>query len=180
MSLSHWGSLTELLRFYAPTHRRFIRCWRPHGQIVSISFHATVGWTTADPSIHPVLKASSWRVCLVQTWTPDRLTIPSTGPSVHPTLLSSWLLFSNSSDTTKKGTVASSDSVKLTLVVTQCTKCSDAMHWWYHRFIQWCLLPSISSRLQLGSLLQLNILKILNMPLLIASKYILSPQICYK
>jgi hypothetical protein len=38
--------------------------------------------------------------------------------------------------------------------------------------------PSFSSRLQLGSLLQLNILHILNMPLLIASKYILSPQIC--
>jgi hypothetical protein len=37
-----------------------------------------------------------------------------------------------------------------------------------------------SSRLQLGFLLQLSILNILNMPLLIASKYILSPQICYK
>jgi hypothetical protein len=37
--------------------------------------------------------------------------------------------------------------------------------------------PSFSSRLQLGSLLQLNIL---NMPLLIPFKYVLSPQICCK
>jgi hypothetical protein len=61
-SRSRWGSLTELLRRYAPTHRRFIQCWRPCGQIVCVSFHATVGWTTADPSVHPVIKASSWRV----------------------------------------------------------------------------------------------------------------------
>jgi hypothetical protein len=37
-----------------------------------------------------------------------------------------------------------------------------------------------SSRLQLGSLLQLNMLNMLNMPLLIASKYIVSPQFCCK
>jgi hypothetical protein len=35
-------SLT-LLRHYTLTVRRFIWCWRPRGQVVSVSFHATVG-----------------------------------------------------------------------------------------------------------------------------------------
>jgi hypothetical protein len=109
--------------------------------------------------------------------TSDRPKVPSNGPSVHPTLLSSRLLFSNSSDATREGTVGSSDGIKLTPVIAKCTKCSDAMHRWYRRFIRWCLLPCFSSRLQLGSLLQLNIL---NMPLLIASKYIVNPQFCCK
>jgi hypothetical protein len=116
--------LTQLLRRITPTHRRFIRCWRPCGQIVSVSFHATVGWTAADPSVHPVLKAC---LCLVKTWPPDSSMVPSNGPSVHPMLLSSRLLFSNSSDTTRKGTVSSSDGIKLIPVVAQCTKCSDAI-----------------------------------------------------
>jgi hypothetical protein len=47
----------------------------------------------------------------------------------------------------------------------------------YRQFIRQCLFPSFSLRLQLGSLLQLNIL---NMPLFIASKYILSTQIFSK
>jgi hypothetical protein len=67
-SHSRWGSLTELLRHYALTVRWIIRCWRPHSQIVSVSFHATVGWTAADPSVHPMLKAPSWHVfVLIQT-----------------------------------------------------------------------------------------------------------------
>jgi hypothetical protein len=82
-------------------------------------------------------------------------------------------LFPNSSDAIRKGTVGSSGSIKLTLVVARCTKYSDAMHRWCRRFIQRCLFPSFSSRLQLGSLLQLNIL---SMPSLIAPKYILSPH----
>jgi hypothetical protein len=49
--------------------------------------------------------------------------------------------------------------------------------YWYRRFIWRYPFPSSSSRLQFGSLLQLNILNILIMPLLIAYKYILSPQI---
>jgi hypothetical protein len=130
--------LTQLLRRYAPTLRRIIRCWSPHNQNVSGSFHVTVGWTAADPSVHPVLKGSCWCVSVLFK---------------HLTQL--W-----------KGPV-----------VAQCTRCSDAMHRWYRRFIRWCLFPSFSSRPQLGSLLQLNIL---NMPSLIASKYILSPHFCYK
>jgi hypothetical protein len=82
------------------------------------------------------------RLCLVQTRPPDRPTVPSNGPSVHSTLLSLRLLFSNSSDVTRKGTVGSSDGVKLTPVDAQCTKCSDAMHRWYRRFIRRCLFPS--------------------------------------
>jgi hypothetical protein len=114
-SLSHWGSLTELLWCYAPTHHRFIWCWRPCGQIVFISFYANVGWTTAQPSVHLVLKASSWHVsvlfkldhridrrlspmdrrfirrcCFRGFSSPIHPTQLWKGPSVHPTV-SSWL-----------------------------------------------------------------------------------------
>jgi hypothetical protein len=113
MSLSHWGSLTELLRCSAPTHCRFIRCWRPRSQIIPVSFHATVGWTATDPSVHPVLKASSWcvsvlfkhdhqidrrfppmdsrfirRRCLRGSYCPIHPTQLEKGLSVHPTVSS--------------------------------------------------------------------------------------------
>jgi hypothetical protein len=112
-SHSRWGSLTELLRRYASTVRRFIRCWRPRGQTVSVSFHATVGWTAAEPSVHPLLKASSLRVsvlfkldhqivrrfppmdrrfirrcCLCGFSSPIHPTQLGKGPSVHPTVSS--------------------------------------------------------------------------------------------
>jgi hypothetical protein len=48
--------------------------------------------------------------------------IPSNGLSVHPTLLSSLLLLYNSSHSTRKWTVGSSDGA---LVFTQCTNSSD-------------------------------------------------------
>jgi hypothetical protein len=54
--------LTQMLWWYAPTHRRIIRCWRPRRQNLSGSFHVTVGWTVAHSSIRPVHKASSWCV----------------------------------------------------------------------------------------------------------------------
>jgi hypothetical protein len=70
-SHSRWDSLTQLLRRYTPTVRRFIRCWRPRGQVVSVSFHARRidrRFTLTKASDHPVLKASSWRVfVLIQT-----------------------------------------------------------------------------------------------------------------
>jgi hypothetical protein len=100
--------LTQLLRRYALTHRQIIRCWRPRGQNLSGSFHATVGWTAAHPSVHPVLKALSWRVsvlfkcvhridqrlppmdrrfirhcCSSQLLSAIRLKLLKTGPSVH-------------------------------------------------------------------------------------------------
>jgi hypothetical protein len=117
---------------------------------------------------------------LDSNWASDRPTVSSLRPSDHPVLLSSLLYFCNSSDSSTKWTVSSSDGANFILPPAQCTNYTDAMHRWYRWFIQRCLFPSFSSRLQLGSLLQLNILNILNMPLLIASKYILSPQICYK
>jgi hypothetical protein len=95
-------------------HHRIIRCWRPRGQNLSGSFHATVGWTAAHPSVHPVLKDSSWRVsvlfkcvhridwrlppmdcrfirrcCPSRLLSAIRLTLLKTGPSVHPTV--PWL-----------------------------------------------------------------------------------------
>jgi hypothetical protein len=138
-SLSRWGSLTELLRRYAPTHHRFIRCWRPRGQIVSVSFHATVGWTTANPSVHPVLKASSWRVsvlfkhdhridrrfppmdrrfirrcCLRGSSSPIHPVQLESTPSVHPTVCVNWASFTyctKCTDACTAGTVGSSDGV---------------------------------------------------------------------
>jgi hypothetical protein len=101
--------LTQLFRCYAPTHCRIIRCWRPHGQNLSGSFHATVGWTAVDPSVHPVLLHESWRVsvlfeldhridrwflpmdrrfirryCLLFLFSATRPMLLENGPSVHP------------------------------------------------------------------------------------------------
>jgi hypothetical protein len=110
-SLCCWGSLTELLRRYALTHHRFIRCWRPCGQIIFLRFHATIGWTAAHPSVHPVLLHESWRVyvlfkldhrihwwflpmdhrfirhyCLLFFFSATRLTLLENGSSVHTTV----------------------------------------------------------------------------------------------
>jgi hypothetical protein len=120
------------------------------------------------------------RLCLDSNEASDRPTVSSLRPSDLLVLLSSPPFLCNSSDATRKGTVSSFDGIKLIPVVAQCTKCSDAMHWWYRRFIRRCIFPSFSSRLQLGSFLQLDILNILNMPLVISSKCILSPKICCK
>jgi hypothetical protein len=59
-------------------------------------------------SVHPVLKAPSWRVSvLIQTERQIDRRCPR--PSDHPMLLISLLLLCNSSDATKKWTVGSSD-----------------------------------------------------------------------
>jgi hypothetical protein len=104
--------LTQLLRRYAPMHREIIRCWWPRGQNLSGSFHATVGWTAAHASVHPVLKALFWRVsvlfkcvhwidqrlppmdrrfiwrcCSSQLLSAIRPKLLKTGPSVHLTVL---------------------------------------------------------------------------------------------
>jgi hypothetical protein len=113
-SLSRWDSLTQLLRRYALTVRRIIRCWRPRNQVASVSFHARridPRYPLTEASDHPVLKASSWRVSvLIQTerridrrcthwdrWiircyclhcssSATRPTLLGNGPSVHPTV----------------------------------------------------------------------------------------------
>jgi hypothetical protein len=61
-------------------------------------------------------------LCLVLAWSSDRPTVPSNGPSDHPTLLSSLILLFNLSDATRKWTVGSFDSV---VVFTQCTNSSN-------------------------------------------------------
>jgi hypothetical protein len=93
--------LTQLLRRYTPTVRRFIRCWRPLDQRFPFT----------KASINLVLKTSSWRIsvliqieCRIDRQRPlsDRQIIwcyclrcsssaihPAhleTGPSVHPTV----------------------------------------------------------------------------------------------
>jgi hypothetical protein len=50
------------LCFHAPLDHPMLKTPR---QNVSGSFHAIVGWTAADPSVHPVLKDSSWRVSVL-------------------------------------------------------------------------------------------------------------------
>jgi hypothetical protein len=110
-SRRRWCSLTELFRRYAPMNRRIIRCWRPCGQSLIVSFHETIGWTAAHPSVHPVLLYWSrrisvlfkldhqidrrfpprdcwfirryWLHCLASSIHPAHL---QTGPSVHPTV----------------------------------------------------------------------------------------------
>jgi hypothetical protein len=138
-SLSRWGSLTELLWRYAPTHRRIIRCWRPRGQILIVSFHVAIGWTAADPSVHLVLLCWSWHVsvlfkldhridrrfppmdrrfiqrcCLRGFSSPIHPMQLGKGPSVHPTLpVEFGLLCSVPSTSTlcTDDTVSSSDGV---------------------------------------------------------------------
>jgi hypothetical protein len=170
--------LTQLFRRYAPTLRRFIRCWRTSRQTISVNFHATVGWTAADPSVHPVLKASSWcvsvlfkldhrivrrfppmdrrfirRCCLRDFSSPIHPTQLGKGPSVHPTVSSDssrCIVYQVLRRYCTDGTVGSSDGVffLLFLRVFNLDLCFNLTY--------------------------------LIMPLLIASKYILSPQIFYK
>jgi hypothetical protein len=132
--------LTQLLRRITPMVRQIIRCWRTCRQNVSVGFFVTVGWTAADPSVHPVLKASSWRVSvLIQTERRidrqcphlDRRIIRcyclscscsaihpvhlQNGPSVHPTVSTSFVLLRS---------VATTPTL---------------MHQWYRRFIRQCV-----------------------------------------
>jgi hypothetical protein len=107
-------------------------------------------------------------LCLDSNLALDRPMMSTLRPSDHPVLLSSLLLLCNSSDESRNWTVSSSDGVNFVWPVAECTNYTDAMHRRYRWFIRRCHFFSFSSRLQLGSLLQLNIL---NMPSLIASKY---------
>jgi hypothetical protein len=173
--------LTQLLWRYTPMVHRIIRCWSTSRQNVSVCFFMTVGWTDAS-SDHGVGSSDAEgfvlaRLCLDSNWASDRSTVSSLRSSDHPVLLSSLLFLCKSSGASRTSTAGSSNSVNFVWPAAQCTNYTDAMHRWYRRFIRRCLFPSFSSRLQLGSLLQLNIL---NMPSLIALKYILSPQFCYK
>jgi hypothetical protein len=170
-SLSRWDSLTQLLWCYTPTVRRIIRCWRPATKSFMLAF--------TRPSDRPALPLDQGvgssgvadfvlaRLCLDLNWASDRPTVSTLRPSDHPVLLSSLLFLCNSSGASRNLTVGSSDGVIFILPPAQCTNYTDAMHRWCRRFIRRCLFFSFSSRFQLGSLLQLNILDILNMPSLV-------------
>jgi hypothetical protein len=162
--------LTQLFRRYTPTVRQIIRCWRTSRQNVSVCFFVTVRWTDASTD-HGVGSEGFVlaRLCLNSSKVSDRPTVSSLRPSDHLVLLSFLLFLCYSSGASTKWTVGSSDGANFILPPVQCTNYTDAMHRWCRRFIRQCLFPSFSSRLQLGSLLQLNILNILNMPSLIAS-----------
>jgi hypothetical protein len=187
-SLSRWDSLTQLLRRYTLTVRRSIQCWRPCDQVVSVSCFCDRRidrcFLFTKASVHLVLKGSSWHVsvwiqterridrrchhldrriiwwyCLCCSSSATRLTLLGNGPSVHPTV----------------PRVLPSVPTCLTIALTLAVLMSSV-----HPTVSFLFLFFLRvADLQLGSLLQLNIHNILNMPLLIASKYILSPQICY-
>jgi hypothetical protein len=102
-----------------------LHCTWPLTQLLWRFIRRTVGSSGAEdlaarilllassrPSDEPLLHCQFIvlaRLCLVQTWSPDRLMIPSNGPSVHPTLLTSLPCFFNSSGASPKWTVGSSD-----------------------------------------------------------------------
>jgi hypothetical protein len=104
-SRSRWGSLTQLLRRYAPTLRRIIRCWRPRVQVATVSFKLTVGWTDANPDQGVGSSGAEGfvlaRFCMNSNWASDRPTGSPLRLSDHLVLLSSLLFLCNSSDTTK-------------------------------------------------------------------------------
>jgi hypothetical protein len=73
-------------------------------------------WHNCSDAIHRQCVGSSGakdfvlaRLCLDSNWASDRPTVSSLRPSDHPVLLSSLLFLCNSSDTTRKWIVGSSD-----------------------------------------------------------------------
>jgi hypothetical protein len=177
-SLTRWGSLTDaMLRRCVGSSGAELKDSSPnpyylHLQERRMNRCSTVGSSGAEA---PVLE----RLCLDSNEASNRPMVSSLSPSYHPVLLTSLLFMCKSSDASWISIVGSSDSVNFISASAQCTKCSDT-----------CtdgtvgssdgVFSFFSSRLQLGSLLQLNILNILNMPLLIAPKYMLTPHFCYK
>jgi hypothetical protein len=155
-----------------PRPKRFR--WLPRDRRIDRRFPLTMA------SDHPVLKASSWRVSvLIQTerWLDRRC------PHSDRRIIQYYCLFffSATRPTLLENGLSFHPTVPRVSPVYQLVRrLHRRLLFRYHRFIRRCPFPSFPSRLQLGFLLQLNILNILNMPLLIASKYILSPQFCYK
>jgi hypothetical protein len=153
--------LTQLLRRYTPMVRQIIQCWRPYSAAKTSMVAST--WPTDRPTLPLDQGVGSSGVedfvlahlCLDSNWASDRPTVSTLRPSDHPVLLSSLLLLCNSSGASRNWTVGSSDGVNFVWPIAQCTNYTDAMHRWYCRFIRRCLFFSFSSRLQLGSLLQL-------------------------
>jgi hypothetical protein len=116
-SLSCWGSLTELLRRYAPTGvgssgaKRFLAktslyaaSWPSDKPMLSLT--QGVGSSGAEDFVLVCLYLDS-------NWALDRPTVSSLRPSDHPGLLSSLLFLCNSSGTSTKWTVGSSDGANI-------------------------------------------------------------------
>jgi hypothetical protein len=114
-----------------------------------------------------MLKASSWRVSvLIQT----KRRIDRRCPHSDRRIIRCYCLRCSSS-ATRPTHLEIGQSVHPTVprvstsVPTRPT-IAPTLAIWYRQFIRRCLFPFFSSRLQLGSLLQLKVLNILNMPLL--------------
>jgi hypothetical protein len=113
--------LTQLLRRYTPMVRRIIRCWRllTRGGTVCFKYNRQIDRRfpldqgVGSSGAEGLLLA---RLCLHSNKASDRPTVSTLRPSDHLVLLSSLLLFCNSSDATRKSDV---------LVFTQCTNSSD-------------------------------------------------------
>jgi hypothetical protein len=134
--------LTQLLRRFAPTHRRIIQCLRLRSHKPSVGCLDIVGWTTADPSVHPVLNplllaahclefkdhlmnhywlvgssgATTFvlaRLYLDSNKTSDKSTLQPTRCRFIQCCWSLWAVFFQSSGASRKGTVGSSDGALL-------------------------------------------------------------------
>jgi hypothetical protein len=93
-----------------PTLRRFIHCWRLHDQNLTVLNFIAIGWTDVRSVGSYGATRRYTRASLSCTREPpDRPTMPSNGPSVHPTLLTSMLCLFYSSDACGKWIVNSSD-----------------------------------------------------------------------
>jgi hypothetical protein len=134
--------LTQPLWCYTPTLRRIVRCWRPCDQNLTVSFHATVGWTAAHLSVHPALKASSWRVSVsIQTERRIDRRCPHSDRWFIRCYCLLLLCLIHSSGITRKHIVGSSDGpCKLSFL-----HAVYQVHWRLHRwFILRCQFPSFS------------------------------------
>jgi hypothetical protein len=106
-------------------------CWKPCSSCWS--FHLLREEFLSAP-IHSPLSGSPYRSfsnCRIDRHFPltkasDRPMVSTLRPSNHPVLLSLLLLLRNSSNSTRKWTVGSSDGVNFISASAQCTKCSDA------------------------------------------------------
>jgi hypothetical protein len=146
--------------------------WRTPHQNLNVCIFETVGLTAAPLSVHPVLKLQSWHISvLIQT---KRL-IDRRCPLLDRWIIRCYYLlrfvFWQSSGASNRWTVGSFDSF-YSLEASQNVPTTSTLLLVYR---WWC--PFFFLHVFNLSLLQLNML---NMPSLIASKYIPTPHLCYE
>jgi hypothetical protein len=186
--------------------RRYFFRASVHPVLLAVTSTAHDRWHNCSDAIHRQCIRSSGveglvakMSLLVSSWLSDGSTLPLTMVSVHPVLQdSSWcvsVLIQTEHQIDRWCPLSdrriircyclrwSSSAIHSTHLHFACCAVYQ-VHWrlnrWYRQFIRRCPFYSFPLCLQLGSLLQLNILNILNMPSLIPPKYILSPHLCYK